>query len=209
MAELTMADTPEPGAAGAGGEAPDPARGPFLILHGLEGSGPGHWQAWLADRLTARGLDVSFPDLPDPADPDPDRWLSALADGLGERRGWTVVCHSLACLLWLRAAARADAPLGAARALLVAPPWRPDVPAVERFLSHGAGAADVAAAAAETLIVASDDDPYCPPGAGSRFATPLGVELVTLPGAGHINIEAGFGPWPAAEAWAVGERPGW
>lgn len=209
MDELPMADTPVPGAAGAPAEAADPTGGPFLILHGLGGSGPGHWQPWLADRLEARGLEVSFPDLPDPDDPDPDRWLDALAAALGDRQGWTVVCHSLACLVWLRAAARADAPLGAARALLVAPPWRPDLPAIERFLAHGAGAADVAAAAPETLIVASDDDPYCPPGAAARFATPLGLQLVTLPGAAHVNGESGFGPWPDAEAWAVGERPGW
>lgn len=205
MEELPMAD------AEADPSEPelDPAAGPFLILHGLEGSGPGHWQPWLADRLVARGLEVEFPELPDPFDPDPDSWLGALAEALGERRNWTVVCHSLACLLWLRAAARADAPLGAARALLVAPPWRPDLPEVERFLAHGAGAADVAAAAGETLIVASDDDPYCPPGAAERFATPLGLELVTLAGAGHVNTESGFGAWPAAEAWAVGEQAAW
>jgi predicted alpha/beta hydrolase family esterase len=207
MDELPMADRSDPGAAAVPAE--DATAGPFLILHGLEGSGPGHWQAWLADRLAARGLEVAFPDLPEPDDPDPDRWLAALAAALGDREGWTVVCHSLACLLWLRAAARADAPLGAARALLVAPPWRPDVSAVERFLAHGAGAADVAAAASETLLVGSDDDPYCPPGASSRFAEPLGLELVTLPGAGHINVEAGYGPWPDVEAWAVGARTDW
>ena len=27
------------------------APGPFLILHGYLGSGPGHWQDWLAARL--------------------------------------------------------------------------------------------------------------------------------------------------------------
>ncbi len=74
MEELPMAD-PD----GAPNEAPDPAAGPFLILHGLEGSGPGHWQPWLAERLAARGLEVEFPGLPDPSDPDPDAWLDALA----------------------------------------------------------------------------------------------------------------------------------
>jgi len=39
----------------------------FLILHGLEGSGPEHWQTWLAGRLRERGLEVAYPSLPDAA----------------------------------------------------------------------------------------------------------------------------------------------
>jgi predicted alpha/beta hydrolase family esterase len=26
-----------------------------------------------------------------------------------------------------------------------------------------------------------------------------------LPGAGHLNVEAGYGAWPAMEAWALGQ----
>jgi hypothetical protein len=26
-----------------------------------------------------------------------------------------------------------------------------------------------------------------------------------LPGAGHLNVEAGYGPWPSMEAWVRGE----
>ncbi len=185
------------------------SRGPVLFLHGLGGSDPGHWQRWLAPRLAERGLEVHFPDLPGADDPDPDAWLDALAQALGERDGWTVLAHSLSTLLWLRAAARADAPLGAGRVLLVAPPCTAHEPAVGRFLRHGAGAADVAAAANETLIVASDDDPYCPDGAGPRFARPLGVELVTIPAGGHLNVDSGYGAWPAAERWVLGQAPQW
>ena len=185
--------------------------GKFLILHGLGGSGPEHWQSWLAGRLRSVGLETAFPDLPDPDDPDPDAWLEALAGELKRAgEGPTVVCHSLACLLWLRAAARADEPLGADRVLLVSPPWREDVPEVARFLRHGAGAADVAAAAHETLIVAAEEDPYRPGDAlEAKFARPLGLPAVTIPGAGHINPETGYGPWPAVEAWCLGTEPEW
>lgn len=207
--ELPQASDPGPDEAPKATLPRDPADGPFLILHGLEGSGAGHWQRLLAARLDERGLDVRFPALPGADDPDPDAWLAVLAEEIGDRRGWSVICHSLSCLLWLRACARADAPLGAARALLVAPPCRADLPPLQRFLRHGAGAADVAAAADESLIVASDDDPYCPQGAGPKYADPLGLGLVVLPGAGHINVESGYGEWPAVEAWALGESPGW
>ncbi len=50
----------------------------FLLVHGLAGSGPEHWQTWLAGRLCARGLDVSYPSLPDADSPRLERWLEAL-----------------------------------------------------------------------------------------------------------------------------------
>jgi predicted alpha/beta hydrolase family esterase len=176
----------------------------FLILHGLEGSGPDHWQTWLAGRLRERGERVAYPQLPEPFDPHPADWDRALNEELALLEAPVVLCHSLACLLWLRATARpATGPL-AARVLLVAPPWRDDLPPVARFLEHGARARDVTRAARETLIVCSDDDPYCPPGAVEAYAEPLGIPAHVIPGAGHVNADAGYGEWPWVEAWALG-----
>src|SRR3954470_12232349 len=45
-----------------------------LILHGWQGSGPDHWQTWLAGRLRDRGAHVQYPSLPDCDVPCPDRW---------------------------------------------------------------------------------------------------------------------------------------
>jgi predicted alpha/beta hydrolase family esterase len=174
----------------------------FLILHGLDGSGPGHWQPWLALRLRDAGEDFSFPDLPNPSDPDPDAWERAAEVELVRDPGPVVICHSLACLLWLRLAARSEPPR-AERVLLVAPPCPDDIPAVTRFLDHGATAADVERAADATLLVCSDNDPYCPPGAVATFAKPLGIVSRLLRGAGHINTDAGYGPWPDVETWVL------
>ena len=175
----------------------------FLILHGLEGSGPDHWQTWLAGRLRARGEKVSYPHLPDPFDPHPADWLRALDDELALLDAPVVLCHSLACLLWLLAAARPTEKSLASRVLLVAPPWRDDLEPVARFLDHGARARDITRAARDTLIVCSDDDPYCPPGAIETYAEPLGIEANLIPGAGHINPETGYGEWPWGEAWTL------
>jgi predicted alpha/beta hydrolase family esterase len=179
----------------------------FLILHGLEGSGPDHWQTWLAGRLRERGDSVSYPALPDPFDPHPTDWDRALADELALLDEPIVLCHSLACLLWLRTAARPAPERHASRVLLVAPPYREDLEPVARFLHHGARPRDVTRAAEETLIVCSDDDPYCPPGAVETYAEPLGIPAHVIPGAGHINTDAGFGEWPDVEAWALGKAP--
>jgi uncharacterized protein len=178
---------------------------PFLILHGLEGSGPDHWQTWLASRLRERGERVSYPDLPDPFDPHPVDWLRALDEELSLLDRPIVLCHSLGCLLWLRAAARPTAEPLAEWVLLVAPPWRDDIEQVARFLDHGARSRDVTRAARQTLIVCSDEDPYNPRGALATHAEPLDIPAHVIPGAGHVNTDAGYGPWPDAEAWALGE----
>ena len=163
----------------------------FLILHGLEGNSADHWQTWLAESLRARGGEVSYPELPDPFEPRLDDWLAVIES----ERAETVVCHSLACLLWLHHAERGG--WAAERLLLVAPPCVP-VPGASGFQPAPALRLDRA------LLVHSDNDPWCPAGAPRAFAE-LGLPAIELTGAGHVNPEAGYGPWPAAEAWCLGD----
>lgn len=168
----------------------------FLILHGLSGSGPEHWQSWLAGRLRERGEKVAYPDLPDPDEPRLAAWLAALGPLRGEDD--VVVCHSLACLLWLHHRA-AGGPV-ARRVLLVAPPSEDaDVPEIMDFFPV---ALDPALAEGATLLC-SDDDPYCPDGAAGRYGDALQVPTTVIPGGGHLNTEAGLGPWPDVERWAL------
>jgi predicted alpha/beta hydrolase family esterase len=182
-----------------------------LILHGWHGSGPDHWQTWLAGRLRDAGAHVQYPTLPDCEVPCPDRWgaalhreVRALAKGEGER---VVIAHSLGCVLWLREAAQIRAEHRVDRVVLVAPPC-PGAKVLElaRFYPTGADKAAIDAAAGHTRLVCADDDPYCPGrGAAEHWGRPLELVVDLLPGAGHLNVEAGYGPWPAMEAWARGE----
>jgi uncharacterized protein len=169
------------------------ARSGYLILHGYQGSGPGHWQSWLAGRLRSADGSVRFPDLPDPDSPQLDAWLDALErelDAFGEPP--VVVCHSLACVLWLHHVARGGRP--AERVLLVAPPSRTGVPDVlAPFFPTPGVALD------DARLVCAENDPYCPEGAANVFS---GLPTDLLPGQGHINPDAGYGAWPAVEAWA-------
>jgi predicted alpha/beta hydrolase family esterase len=162
----------------------------ILVLHGWQGNTAEHWQTWLAGRLEA----VEYPELPDPDHPRLDAWLGAIAD----LRPQAVVCHSLGCLLWLHHVARGGAQ---ARALLVAPPsadiGEPELasffPVPDLRLPPG------------SRLVCSDDDPYCPGGAAARYGPLLGVPVDVLPGQGHLNATAGYGPWPEVEAWCRGQ----
>jgi predicted alpha/beta hydrolase family esterase len=146
---------------------------------------------------------VRYPDLPEPFDPQPDAWLAALEPELAALEGERVVlCHSLACLLWLLRA-RDAGDKAADRVLLVAPACALDIEPIRRFWPAGVDASHVRAAAEQTHMLCSDVDPYCPEGAASTFGIPLELDYDVIPGGGHLNTDAGYGPWPDVEAWAL------
>ena len=172
-----------------------------LILYGWTGSGPEHWQSWLAARLAERGRRVRYPALPQPDELQLSDWLAALDAELAAAPGEVdVLCHSLACFLWMHHAARRPGPV--ARVLLVAPPspaW--NEPTAASFLPPPFDVEALRGAADSTLLVWGDGDPYCPEGAAEAFP---GLEMLHVPGGAHLNVEAGYGPWPWIEAWALG-----
>lgn len=88
--------------------------------------------------------------------------------------------------------------------LLVAPPCTAEVEPVVRFRPDGVTADQVRAAAAATRMLCSDADSYCPAGAAAVFGEPLALDYELIPGGGHLNTDAGYGPWPDVERWALG-----
>lgn len=179
----------------------------FLIVHGADNYRPrGHWQYHLAEALRADREVVLYPQFPDADAPRLDRWLALLHAelgqlGTGER---VVICHSLGCLLWFHYVVPTVEHQVVDRVLLVSPPsaqvlW----PAVQAFaapaqLEH---AHLERAARAGTRVVASGADPYCPEGAQSLYAGPLGLEIDVLPSGGHLSPSDGYGPWPSVLEW--------
>ena len=181
----------------------------FLILHGWAGNEPTHWQTWLANRLRVQRLHVQYPRLPDFDEPELQAWLAALDAELGELRGQgrtTVICHSLGCILWMHHAARRTG-TRVERVLLVAPPAADSgIDEIASFFPVPLLPDAMREAADDTLLVYADDDPYCQDGAASVYGAPLEIESILVRGGKHLNVAAGFGPWPEMEAWALG-RP--
>ena len=174
-----------------------------IIVYGYDGSGAGHWQRWLETELRHRGVPVSFPDLPDPTAPRKDIWVSALAEVVASARGAAVtfVCHSLGCWAVDHLLA-AGGGRGACAALLVAPPspyllFEP----VESFLPPPRRREAWAPLAARTLVVGSDNDDFATVEEFEETARAIGARCHIIPGAGHINVAAGYGPWPFALEW--------
>lgn len=183
---------------------------PTVLLHGPIGHGDGDWQPWLADQLRTAGREVRFPELPNPQRPDLAEWSSVLRDSLEglPDDGFDVIAHSLSCLLWLHHATNDSGETKAprpARVALVAPPaTRPGAHLAAGWSSFYPVPLDIDAirgAADGTVLVGSDDDPYCPGGVAQAYGAPLKMAATVVSGAGSLTAETGFGPWPAVLDW--------
>lgn len=174
----------------------------IVIVYGYDGSGPGHWQRWLAEELRAHSVPVQFPELPDPQAPRRDAWVAALHAIVDEAPApVTFVCHSLGC--WaLDHLIAARGARGIHAALLVAPPsphliFEP----IDSFLPPPQAATAWAPIAPRSLLIGSDDDEFTAAEEFAEIAARLGMPFEPLAGAGHINVASGFGPWPRTLAW--------
>lgn len=164
---------------------------PVLILPGYADSGPDHWQShWeRADPACRRVVQDDW------LEPRRDDWLATLERYVaGCATPPVLVAHSLGCALvahWGGEHARA-----AAKGALLVAPADVDSPLRTPGEVRGFGPIPLARLPFPSIVVASTDDPFVSPERASAFAAAWGSRLVILAGAGHINADAGFGPWP-------------
>jgi predicted alpha/beta hydrolase family esterase len=179
-----------------------PAR-TYLIVHGWQASGVGHWQSWLARRLQASNESVLYPLLPTPDNPIPHEWIQALHDQVSLMQGEKIViCHSLGGITWLHYALMPYAIPVDRLCWWRLPAGRPERTLDLEFAPVPLDPVAVARTAGQCRIVCSRGDEYCEVSAELAYAGPLGIATDLLPPrAGHINIAAGFGPWPQVEKW--------
>jgi predicted alpha/beta hydrolase family esterase len=156
-----------------------------LIIPGLKSSGPAHWQTWLESRV-AGSVRVSQRDWNDPHLPD---WSSRVRREIVRATGpLFIAAHSFGALAAVQAAS--DHAERISGALLVAPA-DPDHFGVAEFLP-------TRPLGFPAIVVASADDSWMSFDRAAHWARLWHADLVNLGNAGHINAEAGFGPWPEA-----------
>jgi uncharacterized protein len=167
---------------------------PILIVPGLGGSGPEHWQThW--ERSYPRAQRVEQADWNQPVRADR---LSRLTQALRDAPGAILVGHSLGCALIAHLAwRRPDLAIGGA--LLVAPADVDDDDRIPRDVRDFAPM-PLARLPFRAAVVASTNDPYMGLERARTLAKAWGTRFVNAGACGHINIAAGFGPWPAGEA---------
>ena len=165
----------------------------LLIVPGLHGSGPGHWQSWLEQRYPT-AVRIALDDW---GLADLGRWSRAIDEVLNRERAdaWIAVTHSFGCLALANYVAQHKSAIQGA--LMVAPA-NPD-----RFVLDEDPIAR-ALPFASTLVV-STNDPWMSHADALYFGRRWGSEIIDAGDAGHINSAAGYGPWPEAAGW-VGQH---
>ena len=166
---------------------------PILIIPGLGSSGPHHWQTHL-ERSFPRTLRVHQDDWDYP---NRAEWLERLVGAVSAAPGAVLVAHSLGCALVAHLAAEQPG-LAVTAALLVAPA---DVESPDRTPECVRGFAPIPPGPLpfRSVVVASSDDDYITLPRAREFARAWRAEFVDVGPLGHINVEAGFGPWPLGE----------
>lgn len=154
-----------------------------LIVPGLNSSGAAHWQTWFETQLpnAVRVIqrDWKRADLPE--------WTSRVRREITRHAGPILIAaHSFGALAAAQAAE--DHRERIVGALLVAPA-DPDKFGVGDLLPS-------APLGFPATIVASTNDPWLSFERAVDLAMRWDANLVSLGAAGHINADAGYGPWP-------------
>ena len=168
-----------------------------LLIPGLCGSGPDHWQSiWEREHPDCTKVDLGRSD-----DPHRNTWINNLNHAV-QRAGKPVVlvAHSLGCLAvawWAQFEQEAWTRRGEASpvvgALLVAPPevdFFPLDERVARFAPTPSGALPFA-----SRLIASRDDPWIGFHTAAALARRWGSTLVDAGECGHINADSQLGEW--------------
>jgi uncharacterized protein len=164
-----------------------------LVLPGWQSSGPDHWQSrWEALYGYQR---VEQHDWMRPLRGD---WMAQLEEAvLAATAPVVLAAHSLGCMLTAAWAAHSQNTHKVVGALLVAPgdPEREELRALLKSWSPVV----TQRLPFKSILLGSQNDPYCSLERAHAFATAWGSEFVDCGLAGHINAESGLGDWPQGQ----------
>lgn len=166
---------------------------PILIVPGFGNSGRGHWQSILERSIPgARRVE-----MPSWSVPLRDEWVAAIVAAVAAAPAPPVlVAHSLGCIAVAHWAGTSRRDVHAAMLVAACDPERSGLPRPLRDFAP----VPLEKLEFRTLLVASSDDPYCSVSRAADFAHGWGATLRVVGRRGHLNVEAGFGPWPEGEA---------
>ena len=189
----------------------------ILLLHGWTNKRPeGHWMRLSAAELRSRGNQVWYPQFPSPETPNPAEWQDLLRQESNmmdeiEHGEKIAVAHSLGTINWLYGAMSDLFTKPFDRVLLVAipdPSLTSEAPGIEGEpfdFNDPQAASQIGKWSGSTIAAASDDDRWQPNGLG--FYQSLGLQTITLPGAGHFSLDDGWGRWQGLERWIESANP--
>lgn len=162
----------------------------IIIVPGYTNSGPDHWQSrWEQKLSTARRVEQQ-----EWSKPVREDWVQAVANAANEaEKPVVLVAHSLGIPTAIHAVPLITKPI--AGGFFVAPPDVANAAIRPKHLMTF-GPYPVDPLPFPSVIVASRNDEFCDYSVAERLASDWGSLLIDAGEAGHINSEAGFGPWP-------------
>jgi predicted alpha/beta hydrolase family esterase len=161
-----------------------------LLLPGWQGSGPDHWQMrW------AQLHGYSVVEQNDWLRPRRGDWLARLDEVVIDAPGPVVlVAHSLGCIL-VSAWAVFSRHTAKVRAALLVAPGDVAQPGMQEALP-GWLPIEGRPLPFRSILVGSDNDPYCSAERALQLARDWSARWVGLGAAGHINADSSLGDWP-------------
>lgn len=161
----------------------------YLIIPGLGNSGQDHWQTWFENTIpNCKRIEQKEWDAPDLSD-----WLVAIDEAIAvyEPSSVILIGHSLGCSTIAHWAKHSGKIIKGA--MLVAPS---DIEApVYTFPATGFTPIPLDNIPFKTIVVASSNDVWVSAERARYFANCWGSEYINIGDAGHINADAGWGPW--------------
>ncbi|HEX4842863.1 MAG TPA: alpha/beta hydrolase [Limnobacter sp.] len=172
-----------------------------ITVPGLNGSGPDHWQTWAENQIPncrrVKGIDFNKPVIA--------AWADAIRKDIRSEAGSVIlIAHSFGCLASVLAVANND--IKVAGLILVAPA------SPQRFNAAGLvqggdlhltgslmNAMPTKPLGVPGLLIASTNDPWMKITQARYWADQWGFCFSGLRNAGHINVDSGFGQWPALQ----------
>ncbi|TPI28375.1 serine hydrolase family protein [Mesorhizobium sp. B3-1-9] len=162
----------------------------ILIVPGYTNSGPEHWQTrWQSKLSTARRVEQA-----EWTKPVREDWTASVANAVNEaERPVVLVAHSLGVAAAVQAISQFKKPV--AGAFFVAPPdvSNPEI-RPKHLMTFGPYSRDPLPF--PSIVIASRNDPFCAFEVAEDIAAAWGSLFIDAGEAGHLNHDAGFGPWP-------------
>lgn len=169
----------------------------IFIIHGVGGHPGETWFPWLKAELEKRGNKVIVPQFPTPEGQTLENWLSKFEEYKAELTSEVVLIgHSLGGCFVLNLAERY--PIKAA--FLVAPVFGKIEnifePTMRTFYQHEFDWEKIKNHCKQFTIFHSENDPYLKLDQTEILAQKLGVSVIVIKGAAHINESAGYTQLP-------------
>lgn len=162
----------------------------IIIVPGYTNSGPDHWQSsWEKKLSTARRVEQA-----EWSKPVREDWVKTVADAVNAAaKPVVLVAHSLGVATAIQAIPQFTKPVQGG--FFVAPPdvANPNI-RPKHLMTFGPYPRDPLPF--PSVVIASRNDEFCDFAVAEDLAAAWGSLFIDAGDAGHINAEAGFGPWP-------------